>query len=348
MPDVLYAAILATLMALSSVCSGIISGFLTLNHYQLKRKAQLGDEKARIAYPLHGLGHQLLVSLMIINVVANAAIAVMISSRVNGVFAVVFASSAILLFGEIIPMLFLRKYVVAIVAFIAPVLRKVVAGMMPIARPIARLLERTVGEDSQLFYSKEELLRMFDAQKLAEESDVAEDELRMIHSMLSFGDKKIRDVMTPRRMVQLVTKNDEVGAVLIDELHKSGHSRFPVISEPKHINFVGTLYLRDLIGQKNSLKVSEVMSSYVFYVHEEESLDHALRAFLKTRHHLFIVVNNFEEFVGVLTIEDVIEEIIGKEIIDEFDAHDDLRAVATSIAEKERKQREKSVQAEKK
>ncbi|MCA9346895.1 CBS domain-containing protein, partial [Candidatus Saccharibacteria bacterium] len=160
---------------------------------------------------------------------------------------------------------------------------------------------------------------------------------RMIRAMLGFGDKKIRDVMTPRRMVQTVTKDDEIGPVLMDELHKSGHSRFPVISEPKHYNFVGTLYLRDLIGELHSKKVKDLMSPQVFYVHEEESLDHALRAFLKTKHHLFIVVNNFEEFVGVLSIEDVIEAIIGKEIVDEFDQHDNLRAVAQSIAEKERK-----------
>ncbi|MCA9328891.1 DUF21 domain-containing protein [Candidatus Saccharibacteria bacterium] len=348
MPDLLFMIILVGLIALSSVCSGVIGGFLSLNHYQLKRKAQLGDEKARIAYPLHGMGYQLLVSLLIINVAANATVAVLLSHRVAGVFAVLLATATILFFGEILPMLYLRKYVVAILAFTSPVLKKVVAVMAPVNRPVARLLDKVLGQDAQLFYSKEELLRMFDTQKLAKESDVQIDELRMIRGMLEFGDKKIRDVMTPLRMVQVVAKDDEVGPVLMDELHKSGHSRFPVISEPKHFNFVGTLYLRDLVGQKDTKKVKDVMSPHVRYVHEEESLDHALRAFLKTRHHLFVVVNNFEEFVGVLSIEDVLEEIIGKEIVDEFDRHDDLRAVAQSIAEKERKAREKhAVKSEK-
>jgi CBS domain containing-hemolysin-like protein len=102
-------------------------------------------------------------------------------------------------------------------------------------------------------------------------------------------------------------------------------------------------------NQSNSLKkVSDIMSKDVRYIHEEESLDQALRAFLKTHHHLFVVVNNFEEFVGVLSIEDVLEEIIGKEIVDEFDAYDDLRAVAASIADKERAKRQKTVKTEKK
>lgn len=82
------------------------------------------------------------------------------------------------------------------------------------------------------------------------------------------------------------------------------------------------------------------MRKAVYYVHEEESLGHALNVFLKTNHHLLVVVNTFEEFVGVVSFEDVIEEIIGKQIVDEFDQHEDLRAVAKSLADKEKKIRE--------
>jgi CBS domain containing-hemolysin-like protein len=114
------------------------------------------------------------------------------------------------------------------------------------------------------------------------------------------------------------------------------------------MNFVGTLYLRDLVGETGSKHVKELMSPQVFYIHEEESLAHALRAFLNTHHHLFVVVNNFEEFVGVLSIEDVLEEIIGKEIVDEFDQYDNLRAVALSLAEKDQTSREKDADTKEK
>lgn len=341
MSDTIFISSLLILMIISALCSGIAGGMLSLNHYQLKRKAQLGDEKAKIVYPIHGLGYQLMVALLIVNIGANATIAVMLHDKIGGVFAVIFSTVFILFLGEILPMVYLRKHVIAIVSVGAPAIKKLVTFMGPVVKPIARTLDKIVGKEAQLFYSKEELLRMFDAQKLAKESDVAADELRMIRSMLNFGDKKIRDVMTPRRMVSVVSKDDEIGPIMMSELHDTGHSRFPVVSDAKHYIFVGTLYLRDLVGQKTTKKVLDIMSKDVRYVHEEESLDHALRAFLRTHHHLFVVVNNFEEFVGVLSIEDVLEEIIGKEIIDEFDAHDDLRAVAQSIAEKERKVREK-------
>ena len=145
--------------------------------------------------------------------------------------------------------------------------------------------------------------------------------------------------MTPRRMAKLVAQDDTLGPQLLSELHESGHSRFPVVREELKYNFVGTLYIRDLALEKSSKKVKEVMTKDVQYVHEEKSLDFALRTFLKTRHHLLVVVNSFEEFVGLLSIEDVLEEIIGKEIIDEFDKHDDLRAVAKSLAEEDNKAR---------
>jgi CBS domain containing-hemolysin-like protein len=337
MSDLLFGLTLLLLISISALCSGITNGMFALNHYQLKRKAQLGSKDAKIVYPIHALRYQLLVTLLIINIASNATISILLSSKTSGFLAVVFSTVFILIFGEIIPMIYLRKYVVYTTARIAPVLKRVISFMTPISRPVASLLDKWVGSETQIFYSKEELLKMFDGQKLSGNSDIAVDEARMLRTVLEFGDKKIRDVMTPRRIVKVIDQNDGVGPILMDELHKSGHSRFPVVSDTKHNNFVGTLYLRDLVGQGESKTVKDIMTKYVRYIHEEESLDHALRAFIKTHHHLFVVVNSFEEFVGVLTIEDVLEEIIGKEIVDEFDQHDDLRAVAKSLAEKEHK-----------
>lgn len=340
MSDFIFILVLVSLVSISALSSTIFGGMLKLNHYKLKRKAMLGDKNSKIVYPLHSMGYQLLLCVLIINITTNAVITVLLANKSGNIYSVIFSLILILLFGELFPMLYLRTRVITITAFLSPLLRKILSVMTPVVRPIARMIDKSVSSENKL-YSKEELLNMFDGQKLAPGSDIALGELKMIRSVLQFGDKKIREVMTPRRMVQVVTKDDEVGPVLMDELHKSGYSRFPVVSEPKHFNFVGTLYLRDLVGETGTRKVKDLMSPHVRYVHEEESLDHALRAFLKTHHHLFVVVNSFEEFVGVLSIEDVLESAIGKEIVDEFDAHDDLRAVAKSLADKEKALREK-------
>jgi CBS domain containing-hemolysin-like protein len=146
--------------------------------------------------------------------------------------------------------------------------------------------------------------------------------------------------MVPRREVRTVSAEEAISPVVIRELHDSGYSRFPVHGE-KSEQFIGTLYLKDLINLKATGKVKDVMEHAVYYVHEEYPLEQALHAFLKTKHHLFIVVNKFEEYVGIITIEDILEQILGCKIIDEFDAYDDLRAVATDHARHEHKEHKK-------
>lgn len=327
------------LLGCSALFSGLTIGILSLNHYELKRKAQLGDKAARVVYPIKSYGNQLVVTLLIGNVVVNSAIAILLNSQMNGLLALILTTFAVVLFAEIMPRAYLRNNSLEITAKLSPALRYLIAALSPVAKPLGQLLDKRVGAESPRIYSKEELFKILDEHKISPDSDIERDTIKIVRHALNFGDKHVREVMTPKRMVVSVSADDDIGPILIDELHKSGHSRFPVYNDKKAQNFVGTLYLHDLVGLKSSGKVSGIMRKETFYVHEEQLLDHALRAFLKNNHHLFVVVNTFEEFVGVLSIEDVIEEIIGKQIVDEFDQHTDLRAVAKSLAESEAKAR---------
>jgi putative hemolysin len=142
--------------------------------------------------------------------------------------------------------------------------------------------------------------------------------------------------MVPRRIVKMVNHSDQVGPVLMDELYDSGFSRFPVYNGNTDV-LVGTLYLRDLVEGRQGGTVGDVARKEVYYVHEDETLYQVLHAFIRTKHHMFVVINSFEEFVGIITIEDVIEQAIGRKIEDEFDKYDDVRAVAKAHAEKEHK-----------
>jgi len=340
MSGFIFSVLLLLSITISGLCAGINAGMFSLNKYHLKRKAQFGDKDAKLVYSLYAIRYQVMATLLILNIIANTTIVVLINAAVNnGFLAVLFSTALILLFGELIPMVYLKKNVIFVTARIDPVLNKLLVFSSPVTKPLANMFDKWTGVDTQIFYSKEELLRMFDGQKLSGNSDIAADEARMIKKVLSFGDKKIRDVMTPRRVTKTVAQSDDIGPLLLDDLHNSGHSRFPVVAERKHNNFVGTLYIRDLVERKNIKKVKDVMSTDVLYIHEEKSLDFALRTFLKTRHHLFVVVNSFEEFVGVLSLEDVMEEVIGKEIVDEFDQHEDMRATAKSLAQEDSKSR---------
>lgn len=158
-----------------------------------------------------------------------------------------------------------------------------------------------------------------------------QEEKVLLLSAMQFRGLQVREVMTPRSMIDSINRSELLGPVVLDDLHKKGHSRFPVIeNDVDHV--VGILHLRDLLtlepNKKHTSRAETAMEQKVYYIHEEQTLGEALTAFIKTHYHLFIVVNEYRETVGLLSLEDVIESLIGREIIDEFDDHEDLRAVA--------------------
>lgn len=158
-------------------------------------------------------------------------------------------------------------------------------------------------------------------------------EKKLIKHGLAFSDKKVESIMIPRGVVDTIARSELLGPIVLDDLHRTGHSRFPVTDgDIDHI--VGVLHLQELLqlNDKVSHTVEDMMEQRVYYISQERTLSHALAAFLKTHHHLFIVVNGYRETAGIITLEDVIEALIGRRIIDEFDVHDDLRAVAASTA----------------
>lgn len=192
--------------------------------------------------------------------------------------------------------------------------------------PLTRLLRdrEALSQPEPHIFSRDEL-----AELVARSTGVlSRDEQARLAAGLAFSGKTVADIMTPRSVMETVDADDTVGPVLLDSLHKTGHSRFPVIDgDADHV--VGVLYLHDLVEQRDgAVAVREAMQPRVFYVHQAQTLEHALHAFLRTKHHLFIVVNEYRETVGVLSLEDVIEALLGKKIVDEFDRFDDLRAVA--------------------
>ncbi len=182
-----------------------------------------------------------------------------------------------------------------------------------------------VDNDDRGIDSRQELQHLIDESK----DLLTFEEKSLIINGLSFSDKKVKSIMTPRSVINSIKNTEFLGPLILDELHKIGHSRLPVIKgDIDHV--VGILNLRSLLALdiKKSTTAEKAMDSKVYYINENQNLNHALVAFLKTRHHLFVVVNEFRETVGLLSLEDVIEALLGRKIIDEFDAHDDLRVVA--------------------
>jgi CBS domain containing-hemolysin-like protein len=224
-------------------------------------------------------------------------------------------------------------------AILAPAATGLLSLFQPILGRIAGWLEqRRFSFYHTNVYEKEDLLELIHSQANQMDNRIPEPELKMALNALNFGDKSVGSVMTPRRVIRMVAASDPIGPLLMDELHASGFSRFPVIKESTKAanpDIIGMLYLHDLVGHTEKGRVRDVMKKKVYFINEVQSLRDALAAFLKTEHHLLVVVNNFEEIVGVISLDDVLEQILGEKIIGEFDRYDDMRSVAGLEAKKD-------------
>lgn len=154
-------------------------------------------------------------------------------------------------------------------------------------------------------------------------------ERKTIKSTLHFDTKLIKDFMTPRSVMETIGVHELLGPLVLDSLHKTGHKHFPVF-EGDIDHMVGMLHIHTLFSltDKHTRTVREVMEPRVLYIREDQTLSQALTACIKHRRHLLVVINEYRETVGVITIEDAAEQLIGYKLVDEYESHDDLRAVA--------------------
>lgn len=305
---------------------------------ELKRRAREGDELAAALHRAAAYGPSLGAVLWFFAGIMNGLF-FLASARTAPAWLAVLLSATLLWLGFVwLPARQVTRVGAQIAATLAPALAWILNYLHPFIDFVFRFVQRhrPVTIHTGL-YDRDDIIDLLEYQRVQPDNRVEKTELEIALHALTFGDLRVGDVMTPRRVVKMVSVDDAVGPVLMTELHDSGHSRFPVY-EGKKDNIVGTLFLRDTVKAKTGGHIKSLIRPEVYYVHEEQSLSDALQAILKTHRHLFIVVNSFEEYVGIITIEDVLERIVGKPIIDEFDQYDDLRAVAAREARKEHKE----------
>ena len=305
---------------------------------ELKRRARNGDTIAASLHRAASYGASLRALLWGLTVLLAAFFCIILADATETWFAVLL-SSMLLWFGFVwLPAQDATRAGVWLAAWAAPALDKILQYIHPVFNKFTTFIRkhRPLSVHTGL-YTKEDLIELFEKQKVQSDNQVDKQTLEIVQHSLQFGSKSVNDILTPRRSVKAVASTDTIGPILMTDLHKSGFSRFPVY-EGKQDNIVGILYLRDLVRAKSGGMVQKLMSKQVCYVHEDQRLTDALQAILKTHQQQFIVVNTFEEYVGIVTIEDILEEIIGRQIVDEFDQYEDSRAVAATMAAREHKE----------
>jgi metal transporter CNNM len=317
--------IIIILIIFSALFSGLTIGFLGLNKTELERKATLKNKKAIKIITIRRDANFLLVVLLLGNVLINSILSIFLANLLSGVMAVIISTSLIVVFGEILPQAIFYRHALSIGYHFVPVVKFFQVIFYPIAKPIAKILDKFLGDEEETIWSKKEIKEIIKNHEDSSRSEIDIDEENIILGALSFSDKKVKQVMTPKSVVFNIEENRILDIGTISEIKKNGFSRIPVFRENED-DIVGVLNFKSLIGVGDGKRVYDIYSrNKLFEVSEEEKLDTILNKFIKKKIHIASVKNLHGTFLGIITMEDIIEEILSTEIVDETDNFIDMR-----------------------
>jgi metal transporter CNNM len=308
-------------VVLSGLFSGLTLGLLSLDAQSLLRQAKHGDAHAKIIYPVRKNGNLLLTTLLLGNVAVNTTLSIFLGTIASGIVAGIIATALIVVFGEIIPQAVISRYAMWFGAKTIWFTKLFIVICYPIAWPISKTLDYFLGSELPKTYSKSELMDIISEHEESEHSPIDEDEERIVHGALQFSHKRVKDVMTKAVDVVAFPESQQLNEGFFQSVNESGFSRLPIYRGSKD-NITGILYVKDLIVEDDNITIAQTHEAYdlkFLTVKNNHLLDYVLTRMLKTRQHIAIVKDHNKNYAGVISLEDIIEQIIQQEIVDEDD-----------------------------
>jgi CBS domain containing-hemolysin-like protein len=211
--------------------------------------------------------------------------------------------------------------------WVAPSLQWILAKTFSlINRPAVKIEQRYTKPTHTGLYQRSDVLALITKQRTQPDNRISSEELEIIKRALTFDTRSVSEIMTARKQFKTVLANETIGPVIIDELHKTDQA-FALVRDTPKGPVVATISV-DHLGLQSSGLVRDHMDNVVYYLHEQDSLSEALHAIFVTNHPVFIVVNSHQEFVGIVSLNDVVRELLGHIPGDAFDQYADLATIA--------------------
>ena len=323
--------LLGILVLLSGVFSSSEIAIFTLSDIKIKHLVKFKTKNAALLEKLKKDSHKLLITILIGNNLVNIgaaslATSLAITSFGNAGIGIATGSMTllILIFGEIFPKAFATKNAKPIALFMAPMLNLLMKLLYPFVWVFDFFTLKIIpnGSSEALNEITEEEVKGI-VNLSEEQGSINKEEQEMIQNIFELDDTYAEDIMTARPDVVSLESS-----ILVKDaktlIKKTGFSRIPVY-EADSDNIIGAIYAKDLLQVKNDKEIKHFVRD-VFFVPETKKVDSLLREFKKRKIHLAIVVNEHGTMVGVITIEDLLEEIVG-EIYDETDNVEDEKDI---------------------
>ncbi len=308
------------LLTFSAICSGLNVGIMSLQPADLKRKAKLGDKRAKRVLPYRKNSHLTISGIVFTNVALISANALVIDTRLNGFAAGLLSTLLIVVFAEVLPQAWFSRYALSFCSRFAWLLRLMIIVSYPISKPLQILMDKILGHEQMLLHTRGELGILIGEHLLPGASELDEDEVEIMKGALSLSTKQVSSIMTPIEEVYWLTLNTLVDGGKINEIKANGWSRIPIF-DMDEAKFHGILLMKDLVDvdfDEEPIYVEDLPLHKSAVVNGQTALDTMFRKFIAAKTHLIPVVIN-SKIIGIVTIEDLLEEILGHEIEDESD-----------------------------
>jgi CBS domain containing-hemolysin-like protein len=293
---------------------------------ELKRLANRGDHLAAALYRPVAYGASMRLLLWAVFVLGfSAGLLLLASGLVSAVaFAVITLAVAGVIFLQSVR---LTVHSARIAVHAAPALSWILEYLHSPLNSVAGLVSkvRTHHIHSGL-YEKEDLVALLQQQKDQVDNRISHHELDVLERAVQFDERQAADILLPMSRVKMVRMDDNIGPILLGELHDSGQTSFLVYHDsPEHV--VGTLFLRDAVLAREGGRVADLVHPKLVFAHEDFTLRQVMQAFIRTSQFMVVVINSFEEAVGVITLEQLLTELVGT-VQDDDLAYDDRISVA--------------------
>ncbi|MBO7283149.1 MAG: gliding motility-associated protein GldE [Alistipes sp.] len=326
---VLFGIMAIVLLSLSAMASGSEVAFFSLTRLDLEELESRSDIAAKRVLDLLSNRDRLLATILVTNNMVNICLVIVVTQLVgeiftfSGVWEFVFNTVVItfllLLFGEIMPKVFSQTNPVKMCTLLSLPLKL----LRWLVYPLAFILMRTSSRVSRLATRNTEISieELADAVDLTETG--SEEEQKMLSGIVAFGQTEVVEIMHSRVDItglEYDTSYDEVRKVIVE----TGYSRIPVYGDDLD-DVRGVLYVKDLlpyIGESSDFEWQKLLRK-PYFVHEHMMIDDLLKKFQKKKIHIAIVVDEYGATQGLVSLEDILEEVVG-EITDESDDDEEL------------------------
>ncbi len=327
---------IGVLIMLSAYFSATETAFSSLNKIRLKNMANSGDKKALLVMNLSSDFNKILSTILIGNNIVNIASASLATTlfikyygNAGVTLSTVVMTVLVLIFGEISPKSLAKESPEKFAMFSAPILRVFMFVLAPLNFLFTlwrRLLSKFIKSDKSPSITEAELMTL--VEEAENEGGINADESELIQSAIEFNDLDVKEIFTPRVEIIAVCKDDSVDEVR-EAFTEHGFSRLPVY-EDSIDNVIGVIHEKDFYKWVNDGKKGlDTIVKKALYVSPNTKISELLRQLQQAKTHVAIVVDEFGGTMGLVTLEDILEELVG-EIWDE---HDEVIEYFSKVAE---------------